>query len=59
MNMIKFIAAAWMGACIRNENDRKKTLEFFNSIGNESEKIIKSLFQGVNHAQSVQPTEGE
>lgn len=52
MDMLKLVAAAWFGACLRNENDRKKTLDFFNSIGLETEKVVKGFFQGgVNHAQ--------
>lgn len=56
MDALKFFAAAWVGACLRNENDRKKTIEFLNLLGNETEKTVKSLFQGggVNHAQPIQ-----
>lgn len=56
MDMLKLVAAAWFGACLRNESDRKKTLEFFNSIGTETEKVVKGFFQGgVSHAQPTQP----
>lgn len=62
MNMLKFTAAIWIGACLRNENDRKKTIDFFNSLGFEAEKVIKSLFQGggtinANSMQDDQSTE--
>lgn len=56
MEFLKLAVAVWIGACLRNENDRKKTLELFNSLGVEAEKIVKGFFQGgnANHVQSTQ-----
>lgn len=61
MDMIKLLAAAWIGACLRNENDRKKTIDLFNSLGVEAEKFVKGLFQrgSLNHVHNDQPTEEE
>lgn len=58
MELLKIAAAAWLGACIRNEDDRRKTLELFNSLGIEAEKVVKGLFQGGGiHASPVQQVE--
>lgn len=44
--MIDFIRSAaliWIGACVRNKEDRDATLKFFNEIGSQVEKIVKDI----------------
>ena len=44
--MLEFIRSAaliWMGACIRNKEDRDTTIKFFNGIGGQAEKILKDF----------------
>lgn len=44
--MIETIRSAtlmWLGACIRNKEDRNRTVKLINSIGNQIESTINSF----------------
>lgn len=58
MDLIKSVTLVWIGACLRNEKDRKNTIKFFDSIGVEVANMVGNVFSkgGVKNAP-VQPVE--
>lgn len=59
--LLRSAALLWIGACIRNKEDREKTLNFFNGIGNTLEKTVKDFIPrgGAGNVQANEPVSDE
>jgi hypothetical protein len=57
--LIKILTIGWVGACIRNKDDRDRTLNFFNKLGGTIEGTVKSFIPSATSTdvQNVKPNE--